>query len=421
MSSSPRKRKYVDVSEQSSSIVQPNKKFKSTHVQSVDLENNNNESKDTKKDETKSNEPDNKQTDSSSNNPTAPLSPQSVPIYKINDEVQLFREGNLHKATILSFKKRNGNILYFLHYHNLSSIHDEWVPKHKIEQIADKDNEKRDENPEDEEEDDDDVDLEPPNTSSDEDESEEEIETKPIYNQKLLDIIPEPAKNFNFELDPFQFNAIKSLELESVNLLITAHTSAGKTVIAEYAIAKALKHNQRVIYTSPIKALSNQKYREFAEKFGHCNIGLITGDVTKRKNASVLVMTTEILRNMLYRGGSELREVAYVIFDEVHYMRDIERGVVWEESIILLNSKIILIFLSATLSNSDDFAAWITNLKQKECKIIETDKRPIPLEHYVMAHSADSLYLVSRSDDKNKFIQNNFEYAQKLKEQKKKL
>eukprot|EP01084_Bolivina_argentea_P123401 218685_1 len=130
-------------------------------------------------------------------------------------------------------------------------------------------------------------------------------------------------------------------------------------------------------------------------------------------------MTTEILRNMLYRGGSALREVAYVIFDEVHYMRDIERGVVWEESIILLNKKITLIFLSATLSNSDDFALWVTDLKQKQCKIIGTEKRPIVLEHYILPQGCDALYLVSSSQTKNTFIENNFIYAKQLKEQNK--
>ena len=119
---------------------------------------------------------------------------------------------------------------------------------------------------------------------------------------------------------------------------MAAHTSAGKTAVAEYAIAVSLREKQRVIYTSPIKALSNQKYRELTEIFG--DVGLVTGDVSINQNASCLVMTTEILRSMLYRGSEIIREVAWVIFDEVHYMRDKERGVVWEESIILLSQSV---------------------------------------------------------------------------------
>lgn len=114
---------------------------------------------------------------------------------------------------------------------------------------------------------------------------------------------------------------------------MAAHTSAGKTVTAEYAIAQSLKHGQRVVYTSPIKALSNQKYRDLTEEF--TDVGLMTGDITINPSATCLVMTTEILRSMLYRGSEVMREVAWVIYDEVHYMRDKERGVVWEESIIL--------------------------------------------------------------------------------------
>ena len=128
---------------------------------------------------------------------------------------------------------------------------------------------------------------------------------------------------------------------------MSAHTSAGKTVVAEYAIAQCLKRNQRVIYTSPIKALSNQKYRDFEAIFG--DVGLMTGDVTINPTASCLVMTTEILRSMLYRGSEIMREVAWVVFDEVHYLRDKSRGVVWEETIILLPDKVRYVFLSATI------------------------------------------------------------------------
>ncbi|CAE7936852.1 mtr4, partial [Symbiodinium sp. KB8] len=134
--------------------------------------------------------------------------------------------------------------------------------------------------------------------------------------------IEKPAKTYPFTLDPFQQEAIGCLERDE-SVLVSAHTSAGKTVVAEYAIAMALRDKQRVIYTSPIKALSNQKYRDLYEEFS--DVGLMTGDVTISPNASCLVMTTEILRSMLYRGSEILREVKWIIFDEIHYMRDSER------------------------------------------------------------------------------------------------
>ena len=142
-----------------------------------------------------------------------------------------------------------------------------------------------------------------------------------------------PAKQYPFTLDPFQSQAIASLERHE-SVLVSAHTSAGKTVVAEYAIALALRDKQRVLYTSPIKALSNQKYRELSSEFG--DVGLMTGDITINPSASCLVMTTEILRNMLYRGSEVVREVSTVVYDEIHYMRNKERGVVWEETIIML-------------------------------------------------------------------------------------
>ncbi|EFA83539.1 DEAD/DEAH box helicase [Heterostelium album PN500] len=142
-----------------------------------------------------------------------------------------------------------------------------------------------------------------------------------------------PARTYPFKLDPFQATSVACIERKE-SVLVSAHTSAGKTVVAEYSIAVALREGQRVIYTSPIKALSNQKYRDLNDTFQ--DVGLMTGDITINPNASCLVMTTEILRSMLYRGSELMREVAWVIFDEIHYLRDKERGVVWEETIILL-------------------------------------------------------------------------------------
>jgi len=223
-----------------------------------------------------------------------------------------------------------------------------------------------------------------------------------------------PARTWPFELDPFQKVAIASIErIESV--LVSAHTSAGKTVVAEYAIAQSLKNNQRVIYTSPIKALSNQKYREFAAEFG--DVGLMTGDVTINPTATCLVMTTEILRSMLYRGSEIMREVAWVIFDEIHYMRDKARGVVWEETIILLPDKVRYVFLSATIPNAMQFAEWITKTHNQPCHIVYTDFRPTPLQHYFFPAGADGIHLIV--DEKGNFREDNFQKAMASIEEKK--
>ncbi|PVV05142.1 hypothetical protein BB560_000339 [Smittium megazygosporum] len=213
----------------------------------------------------------------------------------------------------------------------------------------------------------------------------------------------EPARTYPFELDPFQRASINCIEREE-SVLVAAHTSAGKTVVAEYAIAQSLKNKQRVIYTSPIKALSNQKYREFLDEFG--DVGLMTGDVTINPSASCLVMTTEILRSMLYRGSEIMREVAWVVFDEVHYMRDKERGVVWEETIILLSHKVHFVFLSATIPNAMEFAGWIAKIHKQPCHVVYTDFRPTPLQHYIFPSGGDGIYLVV--DEKGQFRNENF-------------
>ncbi|KAF4316428.1 hypothetical protein G195_010019 [Phytophthora kernoviae 00238/432] len=215
-----------------------------------------------------------------------------------------------------------------------------------------------------------------------------------------------PAKNYPFTLDPFQQQAVDYIEAgESV--LVSAHTSAGKTAVAEYAIAKSLRDKQRVIYTSPIKALSNQKYRDLEEEFG--DVGLMTGDITINPSATCLIMTTEILRSMLYRGSEVMREVAWVIYDEIHYMRDKERGVVWEESIILLPHKVRFVFLSATIPNSKEFAGWICHIHHQPCHVVYTDYRPTPLQHYLFPAGGSGLHLVV--DEKGKFREDNFQKA----------
>ncbi|KAG5383082.1 hypothetical protein IGI04_034552 [Brassica rapa subsp. trilocularis] len=213
-----------------------------------------------------------------------------------------------------------------------------------------------------------------------------------------------PAKEFPFTLDSFQSEAIKCLD-NGESVMVSAHTSAGKTVVASYAIAMSLRENQRVIYTSPIKALSNQKYRDFKEEFS--DVGLMTGDVTIDPNASCLVMTTEILRSMQYKGSEVMREVAWIIFDEVHYMRDSERGVVWEESIVMAPKNSRFVFLSATVPNAKEFADWVAKVHKQPCHIVYTDYRPTPLQHYVFPAGGSGLYLVV--DEKAKFHEDSFQ------------
>ncbi|XP_050977684.1 exosome RNA helicase MTR4 [Labeo rohita] len=217
------------------------------------------------------------------------------------------------------------------------------------------------------------------------------------------------AKEYPFILDPFQREAILCID-NNQSVLVSAHTSAGKTVCAEYAIALALREKQRVIFTSPIKALSNQKYREMYEEFQ--DVGLMTGDVTINPTASCLVMTTEILRSMLYRGSEVMREVAWVIFDEIHYMRDSERGVVWEETIILLPDNVHHVFLSATIPNARQFAEWICHLHKQPCHVVYTDYRPTPLQHYIFPAGGDGLHLVV--DENGEFREDNFNTAMQV-------
>ena len=215
-----------------------------------------------------------------------------------------------------------------------------------------------------------------------------------------------PAKQYPFKLDPFQQEAVRCIENKR-SVLVSAHTSAGKTVVAEYAVATSLKEKQRVIYTTPIKALSNQKFREMTEEF--TDVGLMTGDVTINPSAGCLIMTTEILRSMLYRGSEVMREVAWVIFDEIHYMRDKERGVVWEETIILLPDNVHYVFLSATIPNARQFAEWIAHLHQQACHVVYTDYRPTPLQHYIYPAGAEGLHLVV--NEKGEFREDNFNLA----------
>ena len=211
--------------------------------------------------------------------------------------------------------------------------------------------------------------------------------------------VPNKAIDFNFPLDDFQKRSIYRLERDEC-VFVSAPTSAGKTVIAQYAIALCRSHKMKAIYTSPIKALSNQKYMEFKKAFN--DVGILTGDVTLNRDASVLIMTTEILRTMLYSGDDTLRNVESVIFDECHYIADNERGVVWEECIILMPHNINMVFLSATVPNAAEIANWIACAKGKDVYVEYLNKRPIPLLHSIYVNN--STYNIT---DENKNFKHN--------------
>ncbi|KAF9405403.1 hypothetical protein HW555_013843 [Spodoptera exigua] len=198
----------------------------------------------------------------------------------------------------------------------------------------------------------------------------------PEFREKIKDM----AQTYPFELDNFQKQAILKLE-EGHHVFVAAHTSAGKTVVAEYAIAMSRRNCTRAIYTSPIKALSNQKYNDFNKMFGE--VGLLTGDLQINATASCLVMTTEILRSMLYCGSDVTRDLEFVIFDEVHYINNAERGYVWEEVLILLPAHVSIVMLSATVPNTLQFADWVGRTKKRKVFVVSTPKRPVPLCHYL--------------------------------------
>ena len=181
-------------------------------------------------------------------------------------------------------------------------------------------------------------------------------------------------------LDPFQEEAIRAIDQEE-SLIVAAPTGAGKTLVAEYAIERCLERGVRVLYTAPIKALSNQKFRDFTALYGD-RIGIKTGDVTINPDAQVILMTTEIFRNTIFESPDAFRDVRYVVFDEIHYLDDIERGTVWEESIIFAPEHIRMLCLSATVPNLDQLARWIRSIRgHTKLHVIVEEKRPVPLRH----------------------------------------
>jgi ATP-dependent RNA helicase HelY len=197
-------------------------------------------------------------------------------------------------------------------------------------------------------------------------------------------------RGYEFELDPFQEQALDALEAGR-SVLVAAPTGSGKTLIAEYAVAKALAEGGKAFYTTPIKALSNQKFGDLSRRHGPGNVGLLTGDNAINGDAPVVVMTTEVLRNMIYAGSPALNGLRYVVLDEVHYLQDPYRGPVWEEVIIHAPPEVVLVCLSATVSNAEEFADWIQTVRGATTAVIE-ERRPVELQH---------LYLVGdrTSDD----------------------
>ena len=190
------------------------------------------------------------------------------------------------------------------------------------------------------------------------------------------------ARLYDFPLDDFQVRACHELEAGN-GVLVAAPTGSGKTIVGEFAVHLALAQGRKCFYTTPIKALSNQKYNDLVRRYGPEKVGLLTGDNTVNGEAPVVVMTTEVLRNMLYAGSRTLQGLGYVVMDEVHYLADRFRGAVWEEVIIHLPESVALVSLSATVSNAEEFGEWLETVRGKTATIVE-ERRPVPLFQHVM-------------------------------------
>lgn len=204
---------------------------------------------------------------------------------------------------------------------------------------------------------------------------------------KQRTVAAEFARSMPFELDEFQMQANDALEAGD-NVLVAAPTGAGKTVAADFAIYLAQTRNVKAFYTTPIKALSNQKYHDLVDQYGTDKVGLLTGDTSINSEADIVVMTTEVLRNMLYEHSVTLEALRYVILDEVHYLADRFRGPVWEEVIIHLPKNVNIIGLSATVSNVEDFSEWIESVRGKTT-LVMSEQRPVPLEQHVLVQADD--------------------------------
>ncbi len=194
--------------------------------------------------------------------------------------------------------------------------------------------------------------------------------------------VTEFTELLNFPLDPFQEQACQALA-EGNGVLVAAPTGAGKTIVGEFAIHLAIQEQQKVFYTTPIKALSNQKYLELVNRYGQDRVGLLTGDTNQNSDAQIVVMTTEVLRNMIYANSNNLISLGYVVMDEVHYLADRFRGAVWEEVILHLPKDVRIVSLSATVSNAEEFGSWLDEVRGNT-KVIVSEHRPVPLNQHVL-------------------------------------
>ncbi len=228
-----------------------------------------------------------------------------------------------------------------------------------------------------------------------------------LFEKSKTHRLTEEEKHYTFPypLDDFQEEGMYRIHHEE-NILVTAHTGSGKTTFALYAIAQAFARKQKVVYTSPIKSLSNQKYAEFKKIYGAENVGILTGDIKMNPNATCVIMTTEVLRNMLYKTDEEsqayLQQLGLVIFDEVHYINDKDRGKVWEEVIILLPKHVLLIMLSATIEGAPEFAQWVGKIKERNTVLIPTSHRVVPLQHYLYDYQKGMEYQAFRNQRREK-------------------
>src|SRR5918997_3823750 len=194
--------------------------------------------------------------------------------------------------------------------------------------------------------------------------------------------LAEFAQTLPFELDGFQHTACAALE-DGHGVLVCAPTGAGKTVVGEFAVHLALAQGLKCFYTTPIKALSNQKYADLVARHGPSAVGLLTGDTSVNGDAQVVVMTTEVLRNMIYARSGQLDQLGYVVMDEVHYLADRFRGAVWEEVILQLPEHVALVSLSATVSNAEEFGDWLVTVRGDTTVVVD-EHRPVPLWQHMM-------------------------------------